>query len=246
MGAITISRVALDWELSAWDVRVYLASIWYSHFYLICYDENRMFLPARTDPRVHQNWKHFEGAVRNSDKMNTSVYRYFQVLFYRLQDDRHDWRVYPVMLTTAWAINRYAALFSVIPQQQTARSEAQGYLESVRVGRHFLQRVMKSINQNWEYPRDLEKVLRYSKSNALQPLCLTWIDQGALTRAYIALSFEFYRVYHSLPHDLKIEYVDEIELDNINKRMINLIPSGELQTAAGTQQIMNRSMWNVG
>jgi hypothetical protein len=235
------------WNLNSFEIRVYWAASVFAHLFQMAYGGPPVrFVTFNTDPRNSDHWKHFEVAVRVADVFRVSAYRFFQVLLFRLADDR-DWKVFPSMLGSKWAMFRFASLNPFVAPELTNKMVCDNLVMSIEVGRHFILQQMfainKEIGKNWKYPKNLPELFAHKEHNAIIPRCLGWIQQGVLPESYLAISKDFFDFQERLPIDVKNEYIDGIRLDRLQQQLLCSVSTSALQNILQAPLFLNYS-WN--
>ncbi|MDD3297225.1 MAG: hypothetical protein PHU64_07735 [Candidatus Omnitrophica bacterium] len=222
----TLVEIAKEWNFDATDIRIYDASLALSAIEFEYTGEYRAHLTHSTDPRYHANWKHFKSACLIADKLNVSVDRYLRVIFFRVSEDDSSWTIFPNMIHSKWAINRFNAFNPYVPWVVTAERKSLNDIELITSSRFAIDRMMKRVNSSWNYPRDFQLYLQHN-TEPVHPI-FEQILFNTISLKFLSVSKTFNEWIETIPADVVREYID---VEKLERNRLELLINSSIKTA---------------
>jgi len=186
----------------------------------------RLPIPIKNDPRGHRNWTAFVKLIMLCDQLSQKFDRvitpreFMRTILFRSYDERDDFKVYPNMLISTWAIDRWMALKDVIGPERNDEDRRLDLMATLKATQNYLALRLR------QYPvENLPELLAYKNSGRIFPEVCLWILNGVITIPWCVLSRPFWKWAWELPRDVREEY---IPLDRIKESRKKLLAHPQL------------------
>lgn len=171
------------------------------------------------DPRLHKNWQYFKGVVAVCNGLDINIRHYLRCVLWRTADDMdRKFEVFPGMLISNWALKRFQALKNQLPPEETNEKLIMDMLSTLKVSRNFLRARARGVFGTDQI--NLVDLFIYQRKGRIQAEVLRWIESGALSRYYLAVSQAFWTWVQKIPSDIRDEYIPVEELQVLRGQLL--------------------------